>query len=226
MINYILLRSERRTTTTIYVSDGTVKVRAPLRIPKRDVDLFVAANEKWIMDRLSKSIKLKDQREAFTLDYGDIIILRGKKCLIDFREGSQVGCDGEVFYLPSGLKPDQIKSACVQIYRRLAKEYLSDQISFYAARMGVTPTVVKISNAKHRWGSCTSKGSINFPWRLMMADDSLIDYVVVHELAHLKEMNHSARFWAIVGHFIPDYNKRRSQLIELSERLSVEDWGD
>ena len=88
----------------------------------------------------------------------------------------------------------------------------------------VSPAAVKINEAKGRWGSCSSKKSLNFSWRLMMAGESVIDYVVVHELAHLKEMNHSPRFWAEVGRVLPDYPGRRAKLKELQKLLSVEDW--
>jgi len=75
-----------------------------------------------------------------------------------------------------------------------------------------------------RWGSCSSRGSLNFSWRIMMADDAVIDYVVVHELAHLVEMNHSPRFWAVVAGVLPDYSKRRARLRLLNKKLEGEDW--
>ena len=92
--------------------------------------------------------------------------------------------------------------------------------------MGVTPIAVKINSAMRRWGSCSSRMSLNFSWRLIMADDAIIDYVVVHELAHIKEMNHSARFWAVVESVLPDFRERKRKLKELQSRLSGEDWRD
>ena len=91
--------------------------------------------------------------------------------------------------------------------------------------MSVTPSAVRINGAKTRWGSCSGKKSINFSWRLIMASDDVIDYVVVHELAHLLELNHSARFWAVVEKILPDCRERRKQLRELQKRLATEDWG-
>ncbi|MDR1272424.1 MAG: M48 family metallopeptidase, partial [Clostridiales Family XIII bacterium] len=94
----------------------------------------------------------------------------------------------------------------------------------YARLMGVTPAAVKVSNASRRWGSCSRKKSLNFAWRLIMADDDAIDYVVVHELAHLTEMNHSPRFWAIVEGIFPDYRERKSKLKDLQGKLKTEGW--
>ena len=90
--------------------------------------------------------------------------------------------------------------------------------------MEVAPSAVGITAAKTRWGSCSARRSINFSWRLAFADDAVIDYVVVHALAHITEMNHSARFWAIVAAVLPDYRERRERLKILQRRLVAENW--
>ena len=108
--------------------------------------------------------------------------------------------------------------------RMLAKHELTKKTLDFAKRMGVAPSSIKINGAVARWGSCSAKKSINFSWRLVMADDDVIDYVVVHELAHLTEMNHSKTFWAIVEDILPDYKERQSRLRELQKRLAGEDW--
>ena len=126
--------------------------------------------------------------------------------------------------MPPGLTPEQIKYGCVQIYRMIAKRELTTRTLDYAKRIAATPAAVKISNAKTRWGSCSARKCINYSWRLIMADDDVIDYVVVHELAHIIEMNHSKRFWTIVESILPDYKVRKPRLRELQLRLGGEDW--
>ena len=224
MTNYTLTRSKRK-TVALYIRDGGAEVRAPLKMPKRDIDRFVASKENWIADKLSQSRERAERREAFALNYGDAVTLRGTEHAITARNGTRAGFDGEVFYLPPNLGPEQIKAGCVQIYRHLAKKHLTGRAAFYAGQMGVTPAAVKINGAKARWGSCSTKRSVNFSWRLMMADDGVIDYVVVHELAHLSEMNHSARFWAIAESVLPDCREREKRLKALNKRLASEDWG-
>jgi len=96
--------------------------------------------------------------------------------------------------------------------RARAKEILPQKVAHFARLMGVAPARVKITGARARWGSCSSKGSLSFSWRVMLADDEAIDYVVVHELAHLREMNHSPRFWAVVEAAMPDYRERKKAL--------------
>mgnify|MGYP000873552628 CR=1 FL=1 len=223
-MNYKLTRSKRK-TVAIYIRDGGVDVRAPLAMTKQEIDNFVASKEKWITDKLIKSREQLNRRGEFALTYGSTILYRGKGYPIAAKSGSRAGFDAAAFYMPPDLSPEQIKSACVQIYMMLAKCDMPAITLNLAKKMGAMPSDIKINSAKKRWGSCSSRKSINFSWYLIMADDALIEYVVVHELAHLHEMNHSARFWKIVENVLPDYKERQERLFELQKRLAGEDWG-
>jgi hypothetical protein len=172
----------------LYVRDGGVEIRAPLRMPKRDIDRFVASKEIWIAGKLALARDRAARREAFALEHGHAL-------------------------------PSRIEG-----YIAAAKARLPERAAYYAALMGVAPAAVKVSGAKTRWGSCSSKGNLSFSWRLMMADGGVIDYLVVHELAHLKEMNHSPRFWAVVEGTLPDYRERQKRLRALQNRLANECW--
>ena len=99
-------------------------------------------------------------------------------------------------------------------YRRKARERIGQRIAYFAALMGVTYGRISIRSAKTRWGSCSSEGNLNFHWKLVLMPPEVLDYVVVHELAHRKEMNHSRKFWAEVKNVLPDYEKRRKWLKE------------
>ena len=224
MIDYILKRSSRR-TTGIYIRNGRVEVRAPLQLPKQDIDRFVSSKERWITKNLATQQSQIKQRDSFQIDYGSNINWRGKPYPIVSRDGTRAGFDGDAFYMPPGLTPQQINALCIQTYRRLAMVHFTNRVAYYSGQMGVTPSAIKINSAKTRWGSCSSNKSINFSWRLAMADDRVIDYVIVHELAHLVEMNHSPRFWAIVEGILPDYDERRTSLNHLHQQLKNEDWG-
>jgi len=223
MIDYSLTRSQRK-TAAIYIRDGRVEVRAPLRMPKQDIDYFVLSKEEWITKALAVQVNQARHRDAFVVDYGHDIAWRGTMYPIVARAGTRAGFDGTVFYMPPVLTAEQIKATCVLIYRRLALTYFIGRVAYFSEKMGVAPSGVKVNSAKTRWGSCSSKKSINFSWRLALADDGVIDYVVVHELAHLVEMNHSARFWAVVEMVLPDYRSREAGLKALQEQLAGEDW--
>ena len=222
-MNYTLVRSNRK-TCAIHIRDNAVEVRAPLWMPKADIDRFVASKESWIAEKLAVSAALAEQRADFSLSYGGTVLYRGEDCPIIAKPGRYIGLSEDGFYMPSGLSSDSVKSACVQIYRLSAKAVLTEKAYSFAERMDVYPAAIKINGAKTRWGSCSTQKSINFSWRLMMAGDPVIDYVAVHELAHLKEMNHSPRFWAVVERVLPDYNERRKELKALQARLRTEDW--
>ena len=223
MTNYTLTRQKRK-TAVIYVRGGIVDVRAPLRMSKLAIDKFVAAHEKWITDKLAKSREQTERRAAFTLGYGDMLLYRGRQYPIVAEPGEEIGFDGAAFYMPPDLSSAQIKAACVRIYRILAERDLTSKALDLAKQMGAAPARVRVNSAKTRWGSCSAKKSINFSWRLITAPDDVIDYVVVHELAHLTQMNHSARFWAIVEGMLPDYRGRKAKLKQLQHRLGGEDW--
>jgi len=223
MISYKLTRSKRK-TVALYVRKGLVDVRAPLRTPEQEIDRFVASKEKWIKNKLACLEERAERREGFSLNYGDIILYRGKQYQIVQKSGGRAVFDGDSFCVPQGLSPQEIKAACVRIYKKLAKKDLSEKVHYYAKRLSVDPLAVKVNTAKTRWGSCSAKKSLNFSWRLIMADDGVIDYVIVHELAHIIELNHSKRFWAIVKSILPDYKERQKRLKELQEKLAGEDW--
>lgn len=223
MINYTLTRSKRK-TVALYVRDGSVEVRAPQWLPKDDIERFVKSKESWVADRLARQHEQLIRREAFVLNYGSAVPFRGEECVITEKTGTRAGFEDNIFYMPPGLNPEQIKAICIQIYRRLAKIYLPKRVALYSQQMGVSPSSVKVTGAKTRWGSCSAKKSINFSWRLMMAADDVIDYVVVHELAHLIEMNHSPQFWEIVDNTLPHSRNKKALLKALQQRLAAEDW--
>jgi predicted metal-dependent hydrolase len=224
-MEYALVRSRRKTVAICILPGGTVEVRAPLSMPKADIDRFVLSKQQWIQEKLLVMKERSNLKSAFHLDYGDRVLVMGKEYPITLRPGNRIGFDDTQIYLVPGLSSLQIKDACVKVYMQIAKQVLTAKAHAYGARMGVTPSGIKINFAKTRWGSCSAKKSINFSWRLIMAEEKVIDLVVVHELAHIKEMNHSIRFWAIVEGILPDYKERQLLLKALQKRLGTEDWG-
>ena len=114
------------------------------------------------------------------------------------------------------LTADQIRQV-----KQLVKEDLIQRCKTYEPLLGVKCNALKVNSAKSHWGSCNSKGTINFTYRLWFAPESLRDYVVVHELAHLIEMNHSERFWKHVERVLPDYKQRRRQLKEFQGQVAI-----
>ncbi len=224
MTSYTLIRSTRKTMALQITKEAEVVVRAPLQVPKREIDRFVASKQAWIERHLSEVKKNLAQREAFQLNYGSHLRLLGERYPLRPKTGGKMGWDGRCFFLPPNLTPAEIKKAARQIYRLLAGSILKERAEHLAQVTGLVPKAVKITDAKRRWGSCSSKGNINLSWRLLMAPKEAVDYVIVHELLHLQEPNHSPRFWALVAKILPDYKKRQAVLKELELKLAREDW--
>jgi len=223
MTDYRLTRSKRK-TVAIYVRDGYVDVRAPLQMARQDIDRFVESKQKWINEKLAVAVARMENRKSFSLSYGDQVYYRGRKYPIVEKPGDRIGFDDAGFYMPPGLTPGQIKHSCIRIYRLLAKRDLIGITLKYAKEMSLFPAAIKINSAKTRWGSCSTQGSINYSWRLIIAQDDVIEYIVVHELAHMLEPNHSPRFWSTVGEVLPDYEERQAKLRKLQHKLNNEDW--
>ena len=112
------------------------------------------------------------------------------------------------------MKIQPLSEAEQRLYRDKAREIFEQKVSYYAQMMGVSYGRIAIRDQKTRWGSCSGEGNLNFNWRLIFAPAGVLDYVVVHELAHRKEMNHSRRFWRVVEDTMPEYRKYQKWLKE------------
>ncbi|MCL2820659.1 MAG: M48 family metallopeptidase [Oscillospiraceae bacterium] len=236
-MTYTLTRSKRK-TVALHISDGEIEVRAPLRMPVYAIDEFIASKETWINKHLKRSGEQLINRESFSLNYGDTVyILNTPYTITQERETSPLshpaprqknhppvfGPNNE-FYIPAGLNPEKIKKACIDVYRKTASYLLIPRTKELAGRMSVFPGNIKITSAKTRWGSCSPEKNISFSWRLLMADEDTVDYVIIHELAHIIEMNHSQSFWNIVAKYCPDYKAGKKKLKALQNKLANEDW--
>ena len=222
-IKYTLKRSDRK-TVAIHIRDGLVEVRAPYNTSVSNIEGFIVSKEKWIRDKLAHCKARSEKKENFEINYGSLLLYRGDEYPLRALQGKRMGFDEQGFFVPPNLSADHIKDAVIQIYRLLAGRDIAEKVGRLSEQMGLYPKSIKINSAKTRWGSCSSKSNLNFSWMLIMACDDVIDYIVVHELAHLREMNHSPRFWSIVEQFVPDYKDCRRRLKQLQLKLNEEDW--
>ena len=220
----IIVKRTNRTSIGIYIREGKVEVRAPYQCPQESIDKFLGPKMDWIQKHLATSQANLESRKNFVIDYGSEVLLWGQPYPIVAKEGNRAGFDGKVFYIPPGFDPSPIKELIIKTYTTLAKLHFKNRVAHFTPIMGLSPTGVKVNSAKTRWGSCSSKKTLNFSWRLIMASEYIIDYVIVHELAHIYEMNHSAKYWAVVERFMPDYKQRMAELKDFGTKLHLEDW--
>lgn len=127
----------------------------------------------------------------------------------------------EIRLVDADEQPGLVKIAIDKWYRRQAEQVLTDIVERWTSKVGSRPVSVHVRNQRSRWGSCSRKGVINLNWRLILLPPDLLDYVIVHELYHLKRPDHSSRYWALVEKSIPDYKRKRSRLHTYSAYLEA-----
>lgn len=132
---------------------------------------------------------------------------------------SQKEAGKEIRRVQGGIMSIPETEAGCLTYRSQAKQVFARKVAWYARQMQVSYGTITIREQKTRWGSCSSRGNLNFNWRLILAPEPVLDYVVIHELAHRKEMNHSAGFWGIVEEMMPDYRQYRGWLKQYGDCL-------
>ena len=215
-----IIRTKRRTLALIVERDGRLIIRAPLRAKEEKIHQFVKEKEKWI---LKKQAEFKAYPSFVPKKYvdGEGFWFLGQMYKLQIVEEKKPSLylNGN-FRLAKSALP-KAGGVFEKWYRKQADQILNGRVRWYAAKHGFQYKQVKITSARTRWGSCNSLGTLSFPWRLIMAPMPVIDYVVIHELVHLRVQNHSATFWNRVGELVPDYEKRLEWLKKNGHLLSL-----
>ena len=223
VIEYTIVRSARR-KKTIEISlrpNGDVVARAPMRLDKRQIADVVRARAAWIIRKRAEMPPAK--REQSDGGLPETLHYHGAEVRLEIERadvGEPVAClrDGAFrVRIPRGLdaavSAEAARRALERWYAERAAVELPPLVEAWRERVaGKRVNAVRIGNQKTRWGSCSSNGNIRLNWRLVMAAPDLAEYVVVHELAHMLVMDHSARFWEVVARHVPDYRERRRRL--------------
>lgn len=220
---YILVRSRRRSIGLEVRPDATLVVRAPTRTPVWYVESLLREKAGWIEDKLAKArghASLLPRHDFLTgerfpylgRDWPFVVVAFQKTPLI-FDENTGFSLDMGAF--------DRGELVFEEWYRARARELLAERVHYYAPLVDVSVPRLCITGAERRWGSCSTSGTVSFAWRLIMAPMDVVDYVVVHELAHRREMNHSARFWVVVASVLPDYDVCRRWLKDHGVMLTI-----
>ncbi|GIV63502.1 MAG: metal-dependent hydrolase [Bellilinea sp.] len=221
-----LIRSKRKTIALILRPDGSLEVRAPLHLPEKDILEWVAMKSKWIEKH--RQLVLQTQAEKARLagrnfQNGDLVYVMGKTYPLRVIQTSMQTLRLEKNRLV--MSSDLLPHARTVLQKFLSKHLnlaLALRLPKFIDQVGKQPAKVRVSQARTRWGSCSSNGNIAFNWRLAMAPSEILDYIIVHELMHLKHPNHSRAFWADVARILPDYNARKQWLKQYGTWLTLE----
>jgi hypothetical protein len=216
-----IIRTRRKTNALIIQRDGRLVVRAPLRASDKQIQELVQQKEQWIIAKQELARRTYAAIEPKEYANGEGFLYLGKSHKLVLVDGSQPGLTlGDRFYLSTSALP-RAEAVFKAWYIKQAKKVITERAAWYAAQNGFVYERVKITGARTRWGSCSARGSLNFTWRLVMAPLQVIDYVVVHELAHLKHKNHSKAFWNEVKRLMPDYKEQINWLNENGHTLRL-----
>jgi predicted metal-dependent hydrolase len=222
-IAYAIERSARRNTLTIAVDlRRGVVVRAPRELTVERIAEVVRRKAPWILRRLAEFSELPTPPLPREFINGEGFLYLGRHYRLKVRRTSDGAGSVKLWggwfnvALPEGGtdhdRPGRIRLALVAWYKERARMRLTERVALFAERLGDAPPPVHIRGQEKRWGSCSHKGELRFNWRVIMAPLPLVDYVVAHEVCHLKLKNHSNAFWRLLRRLMPDYEQRRARL--------------
>lgn len=214
-ISYLLRRSPRRRSIGLRVDHSGLTVIVPARLPQREWEALLREKSAWVRGKLEEM----RARALPPLNWSDgqLLPFLGRPLELAVEMGGPrtrpAQCDSLLrVALPDPDDARAIESKVVEWYRCEALAFFHERVSFHARQLDVNVSRLSLSGARTLWGSCTSRGAIRLNWRLIKAPPAVIDYVVVHELAHLIELNHSPAFWRIVASACPDFRELRGFL--------------
>lgn len=207
-IEYELIQTARK-NLEIRVFPDVVKLFAPQRTRLAVADAFVIERAEWIVDAQKRLVEsIKAQQASRPIESGALILVEGipRTLVVERADKKAIHIEEDRFIVrwPS-VDPDAVRAAIREHLIECARDKIIQRLDHHIPLIGRGPGRVTIREQKTRWGSCSSKNNLNFNWKLIMAPPDALDYVVVHELCHLYEFNHSPRFWALVTKFKPDY---------------------
>ena len=219
LLTYTVRRSVRRKKTVAVTVDpaGSVLVVAPEGFAIGRLDAIVTRKAGWITRRIRRvreHAPLPSPREFVS---GESVLYLGRHYRLKVDSTARGGAKlrGGWLYVPAGANGQQtarVRAALVSWFRRHAAERLPERVEEWRSKVGVSMPRVIIANQQKRWGSCDQRGAIRLNWRIVQAPMRLIDYVVVHELVHLRHRGHGRDYWQAVGRVMPDYERRREEL--------------
>lgn len=214
-VAYTLKRSGKRRSIGLRIDDRGLTVAMPLRASEKWLHSVLCDKAQWIVEKLDGWQQKKPVAPQWV--DGQVILFMGEplslRVVASLFEAPPLLHGRQVFvHVTDSADQLVVEQAVMQWYQREAEVLFRQRVAHYAALMQVSPSAVKLSSARTQWGSCTARGSVRLNWQLVRMPLRLIDYVVVHELAHLVELNHSAAFWRVVASACPGHAERRREL--------------
>lgn len=233
-IPYEIIRTKRKSIGIQLSQDKKITIRAPQNVSDSVILEVLETRKPWLYQKLNRIKKVLPTVLVHTQDITRIKVRYRNKYypmkvhpLSDSKGHEQVVFVGGVFYLY--LEPhingqyteESLRPLLVKFMRKRAKEIITDKITKFVKLIGVNQEEILIKGFDDKWGNCTQDGKLEFNWRIILGPDRAVDYVIIHELCHLLELNHSAKFWNLMEKFMPDYMKWKDWLLIHGNELVV-----
>lgn len=217
--NYTIVRSPRKTVSLHILPNGSLEVRAPRLLPEFFIKRFVEQHADWI-DKNMKVVTMHKLVTKKTYKSGDELFYLGQKYVLDIGSYTEIHVVDRRLCFPR-VSEFRIQKELTEWYQKQAKQIITGRVKANAELMNVSYKELYFSDTKSKWGSCSPDNRLQFNWRLIMAPLLVLNYVVIHELAHTVVKNHSARFWKKVEEYNPSYKQQRLWLKKNGGMLST-----
>ena len=219
-IPYIVKRSARARRVRLEMRSETgLTVVIPRTYPLVRLPELLKKKQRWILVNFVKHKQGLPPLNMQHLKSGDVVLYLGQLLKVVVKEGGiagQVRLDRRRLIVSLGKENNELNYVLEQWYLAQAEELFQQKTAKWGAKLGVNYSKVTVRAQKHRWASCSPRGNLSYNWKLILAPEPIIDYVVIHELLHLKEMNHSKKFWQLVADYCPEWRERK-QWLEVHE---------
>lgn len=214
-IAYTLIRSRRKTASIYIERDGTVSVLVPEELTNRQIEDLLESKRKWIYRSLAEWQELNARKVQRDYVNGEGFFYLGRSYrlkLVPDQTKPLILKDGYFCLRSANRSIRDADAAFREFYRAKGAVWIPPRVAYFQTKLDVEPKAIKVIDLKHRWASCTPSGNLNFHWKCMMAPLTILDYIVVHELAHLIYPNHTAAFWSQVDKVMPGFEERKHWL--------------
>ena len=216
-MNILITRTKRKKTISILIKDGNVEVKAPFNLNQNEIDAFILKKEKWIKNKILLQKKIKQLPKKKFIN-GEVFKFLGKDLIlkINISDAKKTYIKNDYICLDlknnTKINKEKIKKELELFYRSFSEKILKEKTLIESKKMNLKVKGIKVRSYKNRWGSCSSNGDISYNWKLIMAPDKIINYVIIHELCHLIYFNHSKDYWREVRKKLPNYRESQEWL--------------
>ena len=221
-LDYRVVYSQRKTVALSVERDTSVVVRAPVGTPAAKIQQAIETKKLWLFEKTGNKKKYPPKRQQKEFVSGEAILYLGRNYRLEVTDSAEPGIQFRAGFSLARQHQAETAKLFRQWYVDRAQERIPARTEYFARALGVDFKRVLISDLKVRWGSCTPNSNLNFNWRIIKAPSVVIDYLIVHELAHLIESNHTPRFWNIVSVQVPRAEWAKQWLLENGDLLEID----